>query len=507
LDTTLCRLARDARRAPSPDQSRRLIRALLQAGDLHGAYLESLALGQPLVDLEPTIAAAQRATLRGLAALPDERVEVEVAAGKEAREPVGCRYWPSFDWGWRHPHEFLSDTERAGNRPVVAARARLRQFACDEDLLGLASLSTLTTLSIFGRPTRWLRGEVLEDLLPALPLLRSLRIDGLELAREAALHLPDSESLQELDLGLSPSDVCQEETLLLLAGCSALRRLKVHDARWTERHVDGLQHLERLERLEVAGELTPRAVEGLRLLPELAELSVSLRGWSEESIVSLLRGLPPLRALELGLRSADVYPNPAPRAHAVLGQLTELEELDVRSVSSDDALLEAWPPFHLLRRLSLSGPVGERGISSLSRHPLLKELHVSSSLSVDRAWGRLSSLESLDIYGCPTTPTAIDSLANLSCLRELSVSGPTSLVPAVARLLASGRLRRLTLCARLGVELGPLLGDHRTLREVELYGLHGLQEQADGLVRLLGPRWRRRPGCMECHGLRLVRYS
>eukprot|EP00892_Ulva_mutabilis_P011516 jgi/Ulvmu1/8737/UM047_0078.1 len=230
---------------------------------------------------------------------------------------------------------------------------------------------------------------------------------------------------------------------------------------WLGRHL-------RLQDVEIVGwdwlEVDMRELSSaVAVLPRLTRLhleSVRVIGWEPDACARVLASSPRLEVICLRSmlikRAADREPQAARRADAAAG-LTDAQRrwLDVWSLRRTHPMRAAYTPYSVLQSLEISGPlictfqrrvayILDKGRSCLMRAFVVNSPHLTHlDLSATGVGAGLSDLRSTQYSLVPDTQPLLSALANLPCLRRLSLasngiddSGALSVLRVLRRLPA-----------------------------------------------------------------------
>jgi hypothetical protein len=244
---------------------------------------------------------------------------------------------------------------------------------------------------------------------------------------------------------------------------------------------------------------SPDAYESVPDLPFDYRLTVPVR---PDTPAGALRPLARLRHLRRVTIDGTLPEHAAPGEAAATGRVAELADaagLEFLSVSGPlltDELAGEIPRFAALRTLAGDGPVTDRGLERISRHPRLEAVSLPTDCPNVSAAGLahlagMPSLRRLGVQGCPgVTPAGLRPFADAPRLTSLAVGPgrPADVLPLVGRMVG---LESVNLCmlargeATTAADLRPVVRLPR-LREIELPAMPHTDATVRELARATG---------------------
>jgi sugar lactone lactonase YvrE len=319
----------------------------------------------------------------------------------------------------RHSRDraLLAEVQRLGGKATieVAAPDWLRSIAGDDSL---ALFGRIVELDFNERtdghkePENKPLAERVNDetlkLLAGQDALRRLEVSGTAVTSAGLVHLKALTALQFLNACLTAVD---DEGLAHLGALVKMRRMTVCSSKITG---SGFRHLEGMKQLESinlhSSPASDAGLEAIGRLTSLQRLEIVHTNVTDAGLAHL-RELVNLRQLHVDGRGATA------NAFPFLGKLTELYEFDVYERAASNATLAQVGRLPKLRFLRLyGGPLDDDGVKHLAG---------------------LATLEVLVLNSANVTDAAIEHLAGLKHLRTISVAG--------TRVTESGRQRLQTL--------------------------------------------------------------
>jgi Leucine-rich repeat (LRR) protein len=379
--------------------------------------------------------------------------------------------------------------------PATSLRELNLAYSCVQDLRGLEELVALETLDVTNicsedlsillqcprLVTLTVNGDIiaLERIIHAAPpslvdcrlevfnaaldsrslscLRRSTVLTFRDLDNASLQGLEDIPSLVQLNLlGTGADDVRS------LAGCRALRKLRLTDTLVTDVGIIGLERIATLEVLNLAGcgqitsvtslrhctalreltldgtRVTDAGIAGLECIITLTKLSL----WNCNFITSVfsLRRCPSLRELnisdtavtsagiggldEIGTLQCLKAGGRAQIDASTLRRCQSLREVELRVSDVTDAVLTALADMSMLETLKLSCCLQLRDVSTLARSVSLRKLHLEGSAVCDTGIAgleRIPSLTWLSLAACEFI-TNVTNLFRSKSLRKLILS-------------------------------------------------------------------------------------
>jgi Leucine-rich repeat (LRR) protein len=337
-----------------------------------------------------------------------------------------------------------------------------------ESIIQAAPLSLVDCRLHIDRPVRALDTRSLSCLRRCTVLTFS------DLDKASLQGLEEIPSLEQLDLSHTRVDDVRS-----LAGCCALRELKLAHSSVTDMGIIGLERIATLETLHLEYCLGITSVSGLRHCTALRELVLDGTSVTDAGIAGLecvptltklslvkcnsirsessLRHCPSLRELNISHRKVAAGTEGldeigtlqclkarwcAPPDASTLRQCRSLREVDLSGSKVTDAVLTALASLSMLETLLLSRCREVRDVSAFAPSISLRELDLSNSAVCD---------------------TGISGLESIPSLTSLTISSCRS-ITNVTNLFRSKSLRRLVLSASsvtdsglVGLEMAPAL--------------------------------------------------
>lgn len=241
-------------------------------------------------------------------------------------------------------------------------------------------------------------------MLAGQDALRRLELSGTAVTSEGLVHLKDLKALEILNICLT---ACDDRGFEHLAGLTNMKRMVVCASKITG---SGFKHLGGMKQLESINlHSAPASDEGLQAIGQLS----SLRRLEIVHTKVTDAGLKHVANLT-NLRQLHVHgPETTPTALPFIGQLKELYELDVYDKAASNETIQQIAGLSKLRLLMLvNGVFDDEGVKSLSK---------------------LTTLESLALHSNKMTDAAVESLFGLTNLRKLNIGG--------TKITAEGRKR------------------------------------------------------------------
>ena len=230
-----------------------------------------------------------------------------------------------------------------------------------------------------------------------------------------------------------------DRTLYTLAEMRGLRWLALTGTGISDRGIDSLSMLPKLERLWLSQtQITNAGLEQLASIQSLTHLSIEATPTSDQGLAFVVR-LPKLRSLSLG----------SPLLTAVglrqLQQARSIEHLYLDRLPVDDSVLAAIAELRQVRTLSLrQTAITDNGLRYLSRLQKLKVLHLDGCRLSDAALRPASEwkgLESISLANTQIGDRGLQFLASCNALKSIEVSDSGCSLGGVIDLLV-GKLGR-----------------------------------------------------------------
>jgi Leucine-rich repeat (LRR) protein len=318
--------------------------------------------------------------------------------------------------------------------------------------------------------------------LSCLRLSTALKFRVLD--NESLRGLEEMPSLELLDLEKTAVDDVRS-----LAGCHALRELKLAGSSVTDMGIIGLERIATLEVLNLAGCRHITSVTSLRHCTALRELILDETCVTDAGIaglecivtltklrlvrcnlitsVSSLRGSPSLRELYIvktrvtaaGTEGLDevgtlqcLKAGGTQLDASMLRRCRSLREVDLSQSNVSDAVLPALADMSTLETLSLVFCREVRDVSALARSVSLRELNLCFSAVCNAGIAgleRIPSLTSLSLYSCHSITHVMDSCESITNVTHLFLS------KSLRRLVLS--MSSVTDAGLVGLEMAPAL--------------------------------------------------
>jgi Leucine-rich repeat (LRR) protein len=197
-----------------------------------------------------------------------------------------------------------------------------------------------------------------------------------------------------------------------LRHCAALRQLTLDGTRVTDAGIAGLECIGTLTKLSLVRCNLITSVSSLRHSPSLRDLDVSNTGVTAAGTTSLdeIGTLQCLKAFDCAQLDA-----------VTLRRCRSLREVDLRGSASTDAVLDALADVSTLETLKLCCCLEVRDVSALVRSVSLRQLHLDGSAVSDAGIAgleRIPSLTSLSLSSCKSI-TNVTNLFRSNTLRWL----------------------------------------------------------------------------------------
>jgi len=282
-------------------------------------------------------------------------------------------------------------------------------------------------------------------------------LEGLELAYCDGIEtgLRNLTGLTKLKYLQLPCQIRNRE-LAHLVKLPSLQFLNSYGPMVTDAKMVQIGKLSSLTELNIGG---GKVGEGLAYLKGLTSLrSLSLGASEVGEGLAYLKGLTSLRVLILGSsRDYDID-----RHLVYIGQLKQLEELDLQCTTVGDAGLAHLTGLEKLKKLNLikvpvTHEITDAGMVYLKNLKSLEELDLPYEAISDTGLGQLaelSSLKRIKVVGRGITDKGLASLAKIKTLEEIYVGGKNITDAGMAELARCHSLRSLTLNARSVTDAG-----------------------------------------------------
>jgi F-box/leucine-rich repeat protein 14 len=301
------------------------------------------------------------------------------------------------------------------------------------------------------------------------PSLRQLNVAATQLTSDGIVALASARKLEGLDLIMTKPGP-DDDALTALSRLTALKRLRLNDAGYTEEGVIALGKLAQLELLALGGSgVTDSALEHIAKCPRLRQLTISRSPISSTALASL-GALKSLEVLDLvGNQHLTVG------GLAKLNSLTNLRFLYVRGagIAEDGA------------RLDLGGL---RSLTDLMLQFSAKRLRAEHLACLKS----LKNLRSLQLVATTVNDEALGHLRGLTNLYRLRIGGPEVTDAGLAHLTALRSLEDLGLVGNISDDglrhLEPLSGlqslQIKSSQEFSEAAVKRLRKALPGLKRL-----------------------
>ena len=230
-----------------------------------------------------------------------------------------------------------------------------------------------------------------------------------------------------------------DRTLYKLAEMRGLRWLALTGTGISDRGIDSLSMLPKLERLWLSQtQITNAGLEELASMSSLTHLSIEATPTSDQGLAFLV-GLPKLRSLILG---SPLFTLAGLRQ---LKQARLIEHLYLDRLPVDDSVLAAIGELHQVQTLSLrQTAITDNGLRYLNQLQKLRELHLDGCRLSDAALGPASEwkgLESISLANTQIGDRGLQFLAGCNALKSIEVSESGCSLGGVIDLLV-GKLGR-----------------------------------------------------------------
>jgi Leucine-rich repeat (LRR) protein len=242
--------------------------------------------------------------------------------------------------------------------------------------------------------------------------LKELKLTSLPVTDAGIIGLERIATLEVLSLA-----VCEHITsVTCLRGCAALRELILDGTSVTDAGIAGLESIVTLTKLSLGGCNRITSVSSLRHSPALRELNISYTRVTAAGI----EGLDEIRTLQCLKAGAS-----AQLDASTLRRCRSLREVDLSGSDATDAVLAALAGMSTLEALKLSYCYHLRDVSLLAQSKSLRELDLHRSAVCDTGIAgleRIPSLTSLTLMSCESI-TNVTNLFRSKSLRKLGLSG------------------------------------------------------------------------------------
>jgi len=338
---------------------------------------------------------------------------------------------------------------------------------------------------------RILRLDIMKDARTALPALRQLKDDDVQILffYYAAKNVDDRTleaiaHLSGLRVLFAENGSFSERGLRYLADLRQLKALHLPSSTPAE-SLDHLKGLTSLEYLNISGqELTEAKLAKAGELPWLTQLSIA--GHNASGGIKHVAKLKSLRYLNLAaVRDPGLDMN---LAH--IDDLTDLEEINFEDSFIGDAGLAHLRNMKKLRKLDLfsnpnTGRITDAGIAHLKTLTALEEVRLCSECLTDSGvihLAELDSLKKMNLWSSHLTDTGIAAVERMKSLEELDVMCPNLTDVGFARLCMCPSLKSLSINRCKVVDAG--LAHLAKLKSLEYFAIDHAPVTGDGLAAL-----------------------
>jgi len=338
---------------------------------------------------------------------------------------------------------------------------------------------------------RILRLDIMKDARTALPALRQLKPDDVQILffYYAAKNVDDRTleaiaHLSGLRVLFAGNGSFSEKGLAHLADLRQLKALQLPSSTPAE-SMDHLKGLTSLEYLNISGsDLTEAKLAKVGELPWLTQLSIAAHNASGD--LKHIASLKSLRYLNLAaVRDPDLDRN---LAH--IANLTDLEEINFEDSFIGDAGLAHLRNMRKLKKLDLfsnpnTGRITDAGIAHLKTLTALEEVRLCSECLTDSGIVHLAELDSLkkmNLWSSRLTDTGIAAVERMKSLEELDVRCPNLTDVGFARLCLCPSLKSLSINRCKVADAG--LAHLAKLKSLEYFAIDNAPVTGDGLAVL-----------------------